>query len=99
MEYLQYLEYLEYLEILEKTGNCRVFYILGNLIFFKSWKTGNLKSLDFLKYLEIGIFAIFGNSGKTGNWKIFYILGILKNWKLEYFANPGKLVIVIFWES
>jgi len=23
-------------------------------------------------------------------------LGILKNWKLEYFANPGKLVIGIF---
>ena len=67
---------LEYFGNLGKLEKYRIFY------FCKILKFANLKSLDFLKYLEIGIFAIFGNSGKTGNWKMFYILGILKNWKL-----------------
>jgi len=52
-----------------------------------------LEYLGFLENWKIIESSIFCKSWKTGNWNI---LGILKNWKLEYFANPGKLVIGIF---
>jgi len=48
-----------------KTGNCRIFYILGNLIFFKSWKIGNLKSLDFYK-----LFGTWNILVILENWKL-----------------------------
>jgi hypothetical protein len=36
-----------------KTGNCRIFYILGNLIFCKSWEIGIWKILGILENWNI----------------------------------------------